>query len=280
MHPSFANHVYFLRKRLQWAGLVVLLGLLGAGCESDSPPPERLLAPADTLFEATDDERDAAIEALDQADRTALDTTFQKLEAYAFERTARTEQYGPADTVTAFAQHTTRHVGPDASPEVLRADSAGRFEASFLDRFFATDETDLLPDQLIDYAVPDEPAYRSERERESFRYRLRVDTLATGHPVEVVDVVAQPGELGADQSIRYARIGIDPDTQEIVSYYIVHSHDALLFDEDSRFFIALQPVGEAWLPHYTRFRARVGAPLRAPLAVGSAAAYYTPSLLE
>lgn len=273
MHPPTCKHVHSLRSRL----LLLCIGLLGfavwTGCTNDSPPPERFLASTDTLFEATGEERQAALDALQDVERTALDTAFQRLERHAFTRYNRTEQFTPRNEMNAYVERTTRH-GNDTSPEVLHADSAGTFQTGFLDRFFATDDVDLLPAELVDYAVPDEPAYLSEREQEAFRYRLRSDTLASGHPVDVVDVAAQPGEVGADQSIRYARVYVDPESREMVGFYIVHSDDGWLFNEDSRFFVTLRPVDGTWLPHVTRFRAQVGVPLRAPVTFGASAAYY------
>lgn len=268
MHPLSAEHAHSLRKRrLPWTTLCLVAVLVWAGCGTE-PPSARLLAPDDTLFTTSDEEREAALAVLDTMNQDAMQRAFERLPDYAFTRRVHTEQLTPDDSVQATQERVLRFPPPDSAerPVVMHTDSSGTFQFDRLDRFAPAEGETALPTELTRHALPDDPAYLDPRSHEAFRYRLLTDTL-DNHPVQVVEVHAEPGELGADQAIRHARLYVNPDSNELVGLYLVRAEAGTLFREDSRSLVRLRPAPDSgWVPARTHFHARVKVPLRAPQA--------------
>lgn len=266
----------FARPRAYASVLVLLIPLfLWTGCTPDAPS-ERLLGPADTLFTASEEERAAALAVLDSIQQHAMERAFERLPQYAFTRHVRTAHLGPGDSLLAMRERVLRFPPPDSAerPLVLQADSAGDFSLGGLGRLAPSGNDDRAPTALGRHALPSDPPYLDPRTYEAFRYRLRPDTLA-GRPVRRVDVHAQPGELGADQAIRHARLYVDPASYELIGLYLVRGTSGVLFREDSRSYVQLRPAPDSgWVPAAARFHAHVKIPLRAPRTLRTTSVFY------
>jgi len=265
MHPALTDRVHSLRNGRLHAVLLFLLmgpGLL-MGCQSE-PPNALMLSADDAAFTASAEERQAALTVLDSLQQTVIRASFDRLADHAFTQRLRIEQRAPDGSTAAFHERVRRFPPPDSAqrPVQLRADSSGAFDGGWMGN--------LLPstgDTLIDraqYVLPDEAAYLAPRTREAFRYRLRPDTTLGGRPVRVVEIHAQPGETGADRAIRHARLFVEPGTYELVGLYLVRADASLLFREDSRSAVYLQPSSDGtWVPSTTQLEARLKIPFRA-----------------
>lgn len=274
MHPSPCKHNRSLRIGLAVALLAWLLSALG--CNSHSSPAA-FYGATDTLFQSTAKERAAALEALQSMKQGPFKSAFARLPAYAFTRYVRTDQFAPGGQRTAFEERVARF-HPDAGTlqhTLLRRDSAGSFEFDTFDRFAPTGTPDTVPTRLPRHLLPEDPPYLAPRTRERYRYRLFSDTLASGTAVQAVEVHVRPIEGSDAPSIRHARLYIEPESRNLVGIYFVRSDQAALFREDSRFFASLRPAPDSgWVPHVTRFRARVAVPLRTPQEFRTVSAYY------
>lgn len=264
MHPSSTKHAYSLRNgRPRGVLLWLLAALAWVGCGADSTTPP-LLAPGDTLSTVPAEERAAALALLDAVKQDAIQHAFRRLPNYAFTRRVLTEQLSPSGSVRATRERVVRVPPPDSArrPVVLHADSSGTFQFGWLDRFAPGGPADVLPTELVRYALPEDPAYLEPRTREAFRYRLRADTIGE-RPVRVIEIHAQPGELGADQAIRHARLYVDPGSHELAGLYLVRADDSVLFREDSRSLVLLRPAPDSgWVPARFQTHTRIKVPPR------------------
>lgn len=268
-----------VRKRvgfLQGIAFAVLCSLvLLAGCSSDAVQTVHF-APTDTL-RVSPDNRAAALEALDAMERTAFDTAVTHLQGHAFSRYVRTEQVNDAGYITGYRERVLAYQwsGDDPSFRLVRSDSAGAFDMGALSRFADVSELGQLPTDLSRLVLPEEPAFLAPRTREAFAYRLRPDTLLGTTPVQIVEVQARPTSEGDDQGIRYARLYLSADTNQLIAIKLVRAERTALFSEDSLFFVRLQENGEGtWVPHTTRFWAIVNIPFRGPLQFRTVSSYY------
>lgn len=264
MHLPPLDHVHSLRNgrwRILSLALLASLWML-MGCRSD-PPNAFMLAPDETAFTTSEQERSAALAVLDSLQQNVMQTSFGRLSDYAFTQRLRTEYRAPDGTPTAYRDLVRRFPPPDSlqRPIVLRADSSGSFDGGWLSRLLPT-EVDTLVDRA-QYVLPDDPAYLAPRTREAFQYRLRPDTSFGDRPVRVVEIHAQPGEAGADRAIRHARLFVEPDTYELVGLQLVRADASLLFREDSRTHVYLQPAPDGeWVPGETELNARLKIPFQ------------------
>jgi hypothetical protein len=278
MHPRPDEHVCFLQSLAGACGAVVLaVGLLG--CEPSAPRPTSPFAPAASIGEPSSVERDSALSVLASMRRTAFDSAFDRLSEYAHTRRTRTVQIGASGEPTARRSQTVRYeAGGTSGTVVSQADSGGAFEAGPFDAFVSTPDPTAPLSNLAQQAFPDNPAYLSARTREAFRYRVRDDAYR-GEPVSVVTVQARASGEGREQSVRYAELTIHRDTGELLAARTVRAERILLFSEDSRLVVRLRlgPDG-TWLPHESRFHARVDVPFRAPQEFRTVSTY-TYSLL-
>lgn len=222
-----------------------------------------MLGANDELFTASSAERSAALTVLDSLQQNTLPAAFDRLSRYAFTHRVHTVQRTPDGTVTARRTEVLRFPPPDSAqrPLLLRTDSSGSFDGGWLDAFAPEGRGGLI--DRAQYVLPSDPAYLEPRTREAFRYRLRPDTTFGDRTVRVVELRAQPGELGADRAIRHARLFVEPDTYELVGLYLVRAEASLLFREDSRTFTHLRPAPDSgWVPATTHLDARLAMPLR------------------
>lgn len=265
MHPPPADHVHSLRTDgLGGVLLVVLLALGGLGCATEPPTPQ-LLGPDDALFTASETERRAALAVLDSLQQGVITTAFDRLPGYAFSHRVHAAQRTPDGALTAQRTEVLRFPPSDSASRPLRVrlDSAGAFDAGWMGGFSSAPSEQ--PVNRAQYVLPDDAAYLAPRTREAFRYRLRPDTALGGRRVRVVEVRAQPGELGADRAVRHARLFVEPATYELVGLYLVRADASLLFREDSRAFTALHPAPDSgWVPGRTTLDVRLKIPFRAP----------------
>jgi len=263
MHPPALEHVHSLRKDcLRGVVLTLLATCWTMGCATEPPDP-RMLGPNDALFTATSDERSAALTVLDSLQQNTLPAAFDRLARYAFTHRVETVQRPPEGPITARRTEVLRFPPPDSTqrPLLVQADSAGSFDGGWLDALAPKGRDGLI--DRAQYVLPDDPAYLEPRRREAFRYRLRPDTAFGERTVRVVEIRAQPGELGADQAIRHARLFVEPNTHELVGLYLVRTETSLLFREDSRMLARLRPAPDSgWVPDVTRLDARLDMPLR------------------
>jgi hypothetical protein len=234
--------------------VLVAAAVLG-GCSGGSGSPETaqtggdrgtaVFAPARSIGEPEAAERDSALAVLTSMQRAVFDSAFARLADRSYTRRLRTEQIDPATgtTIARREQTVRRDESTGAATVVATADSGAAFESGPLDTFVpASDPTDV-PQNLAESAFPDDPAYLSERTRESFRYRLRPATV-DGRSAWTIRIQARP-EQGAD-----------------------------LFREESRMAIRLQPESDGtWLPAETRFHARIDIPFREPLEFRTVSTY-------
>ncbi len=266
-------------KRARFLHIIVggwLLALGGLGCAS---PPEHggtyaAFGALDTI-EATDTPRDSALAVLARLDRTAFDSAFARLDAYAVTRDVRTEQLDPTGATTAYRTRTLRYPSGTGLGTIQRADSAGQFQAGgFLARLTPSQSPRARPGNLAGQALADQPAYLAPRTQEAYRYALRRDSLLDGTPTHVVEAKVRSDERGADRSIRYARLTVDRASHELVGLTTTRASRILLFRERSQITLRLRRApDETWVPHLTRVRAVVDVPLRAPRQFRTVSAY-------
>jgi len=266
-------------KRARFLHIIVggwLLALGGLGC---TPPPEHggtyaAFGALDTI-EATDTPRDSVLAVLAQLNRTAFDSAFARLDAYAVTRTVRTEQLDTTGATTAYRTRTLRYPPGPGPGTIQRADSAGRFQAGgVLARLTPSQSPRARPGNLAGQALADQPAYLAPRTQEAYRYALRRDSLLDGTPTHVVEAKVRSGERGADRSIRYARLTVDRASHELVGLTTTRASRILLFRERSQITLRLRRAPDAaWVPHLTRVRAVVDVPLRAPRQFRTVSAY-------
>lgn len=274
MHPPLAKRSRSLRSI---ALLAVFCGLW-IGCNADGPPPTPYYGTVDTLFTATPAERSAALDALESMQQAEMRGAFGRLSDYHFQRYMRTAHYGPDGKPAGAFEHVVRYQpeGDTLRATLVRADSSGAPpDAGWIAGLAPSSRPMALPADLLADILPDDPAFVAPRTREGYRYRLRADTLASGVPVEVVEARAQPDERGHDLTVRHAQLYLDPETRQLLAVHLVRAERAVLFSEDSQFFMSLRPAPDTgWVPHLVRIQTRVGVPFRAPREARTVSAFY------
>lgn len=284
MHSRLVEHVQFLRpsaERSAWvsawvrvAVCGVLVVLLATGC---GHAPERggssSFAPQASIGEPTEVERDSAISVLSSMQRSAFDSAFVALKNRSFTREVRTTQIDASGSIVARRTQRIRYDGNGSAGRIVSASDSGQaFQSGPFDALAPSPDPTALPANLASNALADNPAYLSSRTRAAFRYRLD-DGAYRGTPVWIVTVQARESGQGPEQSIRYTQLTITRDARQLVAAQTIRAERALLFREDSRFDVRLQPVRGTWLPTETRFRARIDIPFRDPLEFRSASTY-------
>lgn len=254
----------------------VLLG--GTGCR-DAAPPTAGYSPfgsVDTIG-VTEAPRDSVLSLLTAIDRTAFDSAFAQLDAYAFTRQVRTEQLDSTGAVTAFRSLTVRYPVGAESGTVEQADSSGSFrQGGALAPITPARRRASKPANLAGQSLDDQPAYLAPRTREAYRYAVRMGSLRDGSPTYVIEAKAQSSGQGAEQGIRYARLTLLRDSQKLVGLRTIRASRILLFREHSQLTLRLQRAPEdpaVWVPESTHFRARVDVPFREPRQFRTSSTY-------
>lgn len=286
MQPSPPERACFLHIVV---GGLLIAGVAGAGTGcTDEPRRSGADSPFGTIdtIGTTEASRDSVLAVLARMNRTAFDSAFATLEAYALTRHVRTEQMDTTGTTTAYRSLTLRHSPNQSHGTIQRADSAGTFrDGGLLSGITPAQQRRSTPPNLAAQTLPDQPAYLAPRTQEAYRYALCRDTLLDDTPVVVVEATARADDRGQDQGIRYARLTIDRSSHELVGLTTIRTNRILLFRENSQITIRLRrapdggpsdgPRAETdWVPYLTRFRAVVDVPFRAPRQFRTVSAFY------
>lgn len=261
------------------AALLLVFSALSAGCgEKPSEARQPFYPASEHAFQervpsAQEASRDSVLALLQSLRAEAIDTAFAQLTTLAFTRRVRTEQLD-GDRVVASRTRVQRYPGGGAaSPTLLRRDSSGTFDFGFLERFVGPGAEQESAVARPPNVVPDDPAYLSPRNREAYTYRLLPDTTLSGRTVQVIDVQARP-DAEEKPSIRHARFYVDRVSGRLVAVRLARAKRTLLFDEDSQFFMRLQPGPDGrWVPHSTRYQTRLHLLLGTPRQFRTAASY-------
>lgn len=257
-----------VRTPFSVAALLSFLTLLGCGPTPDHSP--------ENLDSSALAERDSVLAALDAVDRTAFDHAFETLQRYSFTRHLRTEQLGNDDRVMAFTERVVRFVreGDGHRAVLVEADSGGTFDYGFFNRFVPENAKDVAPVDLAPYLLPEDPPYLMPRHRDAFEYRFLPDTLLWDVTARVIEVRARP-ETSDEQSFRRVRLYVDRNTGSLIALTVDRTDRALLFREESRYFVHIRPTqwGD-WVPHTTRYLTRIRTPFHAMRQFRTTATYY------
>ncbi|WP_457653705.1 hypothetical protein [Rhodocaloribacter sp.] len=258
-----------LRSPFQAIALLTLLPLIGCGRTPDA-------APDATGVVVSEAERDSVLSALRAVDRTAFDHSFEALQRYSFTRHRRTEQFDGDDRVIAFTERVVRFKkeGDGHRAVLVQADSGGAFDYGFFNRFVPENVKDVAPVDLAPYLLPEDPPYLLARNRDAFDFRFLPDTLLWDVTARAIEVRARPG-TGDEQSLRHVRLYVDRNTGLLIALAIERTDRALLFREESRYFVHLRPTPRGdMVPHTTRYRTRIRTPFHASRQFRTTATYY------
>lgn len=202
---------------------------------------------------------------------------FPRLEAFGYTRYTRTEQFDGDDFMVAFRERITRIVreGSVDRVDLISADSAGDFRFGFFKKFVSENLGDLDPVNLAPYVLSDDPEYLRARNRAKYEFRSLPDTLLWDTQARVIEVRARP-ELGDGLNIRRVRYYVNRATNELVAMYLERVDLALLFREESRFYMHMRPVaGGMLLPYNSRFDTRIRTPFRKDHRFRTVSTYYS-----
>jgi hypothetical protein len=219
--------------------------------------------------------RDSVLSVLLGADQGPFRSAFSKLSSYDFTRYIRTEQYDGDDFLIAFEEHIV-DVSSRSGERITRmeqADSAGNFEFGFFKRFVSDNVDNVDPVDLVPYVLPEDVGYRNPRDRDKYRYRFLPDTLLWDQQVQVVEARAKP-ELADGLNVRRVRHYIDRETGELMAVYLERIDLAMLFREESQFYVHVRPNGKGVvLPYNTRFQTLIMTPFRDPNKIRTVSTY-------
>ena len=208
--------------------------------------------------------REDVLEALDRAESADFLASFDRLSTYSFNRYIRTEQYDDDDFLLAFDEYQVRveGSGTERQTRIDRADSAGAFDFGFFNRFVSENVDSADPVDLIPFVLPDDLGFRDPRNIDKYRFRFQADTLLWDREAHVVEIKAKP-DLADGLNVRLVRQYIDVESNKLVGVYLQRVDLALLFREESDFYVDLKPgPGGVFLPYNTRFQTRIGTPFR------------------
>jgi len=271
----YRRQTFFVRIMGRAAVVFILIPLVAgmvAACGDRSGAP------------VTDEERTERTDILtmlDSANRDDFVSSFERLSDYDFNRYIRTEQYDDEDYMVAFDEYLVRTTGSGDHrlSHVERTDSAGAFDFGFFNRFVSENVDSADPINMIPYILPEDAGYDDPRNLDKYRFRLLADTLLGDREARVVEITAKPGE-GDGMHVRLVRQFIDRDTNKIVGAYLERIDLALLFREESSFYVDLKPGPDGRLvPHNTQFQTRIGTPFRGTYKIRTVSTYseFTPA---
>lgn len=232
--------------------LIPLLALGLAACETtpDAPP----LSPSETAA------RDSVIVVIETASREAIDEAFARLANTEHTIRERLEQFDERGRVNAFRRRTLHVEGGRA--ETAFAEAEGTFDFGAFGRFVSFDDLDQLPDNPVQFLLPDDPPYLTPQGRDAYDFAFAPDTLLAGRAARVITVDARPGE-GDGLALRSARLYVDDATGDLVGIRLRRHSQNMLFGETSVLTLMLAPAGNVWLPQLTDYRVSMRAALTA-----------------
>lgn len=254
--------------RAVMAGTQILLAsVLLAACGGRQVSP---LGPEERV------ERDALVEDIRTADTQELVNAFNLLSTSEYTRYIRTEQYDEEDFLIAYTEHIAevRLVNGERQVFVQQADSGGTFDYGFFRRFQSENVVTTDPVNLVPLVLPDEPVYLDARNMDRYAFRELSDTLLWDRQAQVVEARARP-DLADGLNVRRARHYIDRGSNILVAMYIERVDLALLFREESSFYVdvTLLPDGQGAVPNNTRFESRIRTPFRGAYRVRTVSTY-------
>jgi hypothetical protein len=249
-------------------GILLASSMLAVGCEPQSGhiPGQAYYPESGGPVPERDSERDSVLTVLRSLRQGAFARSFALLTDYDYTRYVRTEQFNADDFLVAYQERIVRHEGGPTGRQFVErdAESAGTFDFGYFSRFVSETVDDHDPANLAEHVLPADPPYLSERHRDAYRFRILPDTLMWDTVAQVVEVRARPGE-GDGQNIRLVRLYIDRATRELIAVRLDRIDLALLFKEESQFYIHIRPLPDGnWLPYNTRLDTQVRVPFRKP----------------
>ncbi len=247
-----------------FAALVVFLALTGCGDEATSG-----LGPVELA------ERDALLEVLRTADTKGMRGAFGLLDEHAYTRYIRTEQYDDEDFLLAYTEYVARFGFSDGERTVQleRADSAGEFQFGFFKGFVSENVENVDPVDLVPFVLDDDPVYLDPRNMDKYAFREMADTLLWDRQARVIEVRARP-DKGDGLNVRRVRWHIDRETNEVVAMSLERIDLALLFREESSFYVHVRQDGDSGaLPYNTRFETYIKTPFRGSYRLRTVSTY-------
>lgn len=216
---------------------------------------------------------------IEHLDTTGIRTAFGRLEHLGYTRYIRTEQFSKDDALVAFTEHAVSIDRTGSGPTALiqQADSGGAFDFGFFKRFVSANLETVDPVDLVPHVIPEDPDYLNPRLQDSYTFSVRGDTMLWNRTARIIEVRARP-VLADGLSIRRARYYVEPGTDRLLAMGLERIDLAMLFREESSFFVHVHPVriGEAGtggdgaapiterplLPWNTRFETTIRTPFR------------------
>lgn len=220
-------------------------------------------------------ERDSIVSTLESAGKEVINSAFEQLGGYNYDRYIRTEQYNDEDFLLAFTEYAVRvqNEGGQRKVDIEQADSAGSFEFGFFKRFVSENVDSVDPVNLVPFVLDEEPSYMNPRNIDKYRFRVLGDTLLWDRQARVIEVRARP-DAADGENIRLVRHYIDRETGSIVAMYLERVDLALLFREESSFYVHVRPLESGQMvPYNTRFESLIRTPFRTPYRVRTVSTY-------
>lgn len=194
----------------------------------------------------------------------AFREAFSAIDRYRYTRYSRTEQFDTDDYLVAFRENVHSATWDDGirTISIQQEDSAGTFDFGLFDRFTSSNLNDLDPVDLVEYLLPEDPPYLQGRNREKYEWSYLPDTLLWDTQAKVIEVKARPLS-GDGENIRKVRHYVDRTTNELIAMYLERIDLALLFREESQFYVHMRRASDGYLvPHNTRFQTHIKTPFK------------------
>lgn len=255
---------YLVRTGL--IGVLFTIILLGVGCAEQGGDLE--------ASEAT--RVDSVSTLLSGVDDRAFRAAFRGIDDYRYTRYTRTEQFDTDDYLVAYRENVHRAGWEDGVRQinVQQEDSAGTFDFGLFDRFTSSTLSGLNPVDLVAYLLPEEPPYLQSRNREKYEWSFLPDTLLWDTQAKVIEVRARPLK-GDGENIRKVRHYVDRTTNELIAMYLERIDLALLFREESQFYVHMRRADDGTLvPHNTRFQTHIRTPFETDNKFRTVSTYY------
>lgn len=198
---------------------------------------------------------------LDSMDTAAFEAAWARLSGRSYERYVRYEQFDDRDRRTARREIVVRSRMGESPSVVVRGDSSGAFSYGAFDPVVSGKTAVPASVDMAPYVFPDEAPYLSPRNRDKYAIEVLPDTVLDGTTVHRIDIRAVAGD-GDEEPIRHARFFVSADRERLVAAMLERIDPALLFTEQSRVYVQMQPDGQDLVPYLARYetwiRARVG----------------------
>lgn len=219
-------------------------------------------------------EADSVFAKLQDMDREAFRTAFQRLSEYSYLRRTRTTQFDADGEIVAVREHVMQHAaGAPGASRMTLADSAGGFRFGYLAGFVDPAVTTFAPDSSFFHNIlPEELPFLTARHREGFQYHALGDTLMGDQSARVIEVVRKP-EYADRYALRRIHLYLARDSDRLVAVRVHRTNETSFFNEKTRLYAQLQRTGGEWLPEMTRVTTSFQAPLHATRRFQTVAEY-------